>query len=122
MLERRETEYLLVQKGDTMTTQAPKISLQRLKQLIGEEMQRVTEAVDHKSISDIVGVASKLLAAVEGFKEKAPPAAVNATTPHLAELERVLENMLSSPGSYVPKVKKEPKKVSLSAKKATGAA
>lgn len=104
-----------------MTTQAPKISLLRLKQLIGEEVHKVNEQVDHKSISDIVGVASKLLAAVEAFREKAPPAAVNATTPHLAELERVLENMLSTPGSYVPTPKKEPKRVSLSAKKAAGA-
>ncbi len=103
-----------------MTTQSPKISLVRLKQLIGEELQKVTEQVDHKSISDIVGVASKLLAAVEAFKEKAPPAAVNATTPHLAELERVLENMLSSPGSYVPRVKKEPKRVTLKATKSEG--
>jgi hypothetical protein len=105
-----------------MTTQAPKISLLRLTQLIAEELERkrLHEQVDHKSISDIVGVASKLLAAVEAFKEKAPPAAVNATTPHLSELERVLENMLSTPGSYVPKAKKEPKKVSLAAKKSIG--
>jgi len=101
-----------------MTTQTtPKVSLQRLKQLIAEETQKIDEQVDHKSINGIVGVASKLLAAVEAFKEKAPPAAINATTPHLGELERVLENMLSSPGSYVPRIKKEPKKVSLSAKK-----
>lgn len=105
-----------------MTNQAPKISLTRLTQLIAEELHRVQEQVDHKSISDIVGVASKLLAAVEAFREKAPHAAVNATTPHLAELERVLENMLSTPGSYVPKAKKEPKIVSLAAKKATGGA
>jgi hypothetical protein len=101
-----------------MTT--PKISLLRLRQLIREEteLSALSEAVDHKGISSIVAVASKLLAAVDGFKEKAPPAAINATTPHLAELEKVLENMVSSPGSYVPTPKKEPKRVSLKATKA----
>jgi hypothetical protein len=102
-----------------MTT--PKISLLRLRQLIKEELAQgaVNEQVDHKSINAVVGVASKLLAALEGFKEKAPPAAINATTPHLGELEKVLENMLSAPGSYVPQPKKEPKKVSLKPAKAS---
>ena len=100
-----------------MTAKSPTVSLDRLKQIIAEEIDKVNEQVDHKTINSIVGVASKLLAAVEAFKEKAPPAAINATTPHLGELERVLENMLSTPASYVPRVKKEPKKVSLSAKK-----
>lgn len=83
-----------------------------------EHLKTLREAVDHKSINSVVTVASKLLAAVEGFKEKAPPAAINAVTPHLGELEKMLENMVSNPGSYVPAPKKEPKKVSLVAKKA----
>jgi hypothetical protein len=100
-----------------MTTATPKIGLLKLRQLINEELKQVDEAVDHNSIRDIVTVASKLLAAVEGFKEKAPPAAVNAVTPHLGEMERVLEDMVSSPGSYVARPKVEPKRVSLKAVK-----
>jgi len=99
-----------------MTTKTPKVTLERLKEIIAEEVRTVNEQVDHKTINSIVGVASKLLAAVESFKEKAPPAAINACTPHLGELEKVLENMLSTPASYVPRVKKEPKVVSLSSK------
>ena len=109
---------MLAEGHHTMTTQAPKIGLSRLRQLVKEELSKVDESVDHKNINSIVGVATKLLAAVEAFKEKAPPAAVNATTSHLGELERVLDDMASFPGSYVPKIRKEPKKVSLSAKKA----
>jgi hypothetical protein len=101
---------------------ATTISEARLREIIQEvmkeEMANVNEAVDHKSINGIVTVASKLLAAVEVFKEKAPPAAINAVTPHLGELEKMLENMVSSPGSYVPVPKREPKIVSLTAKKA----
>jgi len=92
------------------------ISLQKLQELIKEEL---LETVDHKSINSVVGVASKLLAAVETFKEKAPPAAINALTPHLAEIQKNLENMVSSPGSYVPVPKKQPKKVSLKAVKSS---
>ncbi len=100
------------------------ISEERLREIVVEEFkawrrerEKLGEAVDHKNVSVVVNVASKLLAAIEAFKEKAPHAAVNATTPHLAELEKVLENMVSSPGSYVPVPKKEPQRVSLSAKK-----
>jgi hypothetical protein len=72
---------------------ATKISLLRLRQLINEEIKQasVNEAVDHKGINSIVNVASKLLAAVEAFKEKAPPSAIHAVTPHIAELEGVTE-------------------------------
>lgn len=102
-----------------MTT--PTITARRLRQIIKEELLQqvdLNEQVDHKSINAVVNVASKLLAAVDQFKEKAPPAAINAVTPHLAELEKVLENMVSTPGSYVPVPKKEPKKVSLKPAKA----
>ena len=92
-----------------MTT--PKITLHRLRELISEEVQSATstnESVDHKTIGDVVSIASKLLSSVEAFKEKAPTAAINAVTPHLAALEKALENMLQSPGSYVPVPKREP--------------
>jgi hypothetical protein len=96
-----------------MTT--PQISMSKLREIIKDELVQhtVTEAVDHKNITSIVTVAGKLLAAIEAFKEKAPPAAINAVTPHMGEMEKVLENMVSSPGSYVPQPKKEPQRVSL---------
>ena len=101
-----------------MTSKSPKISLERLREIIKEEVA-INEQVDHGGIRDIVISASKLLAAVEGFKEKASPSAINAVTPHLGALEKVLEDMVSSPGSYVVKPKAEPKKVSLKPVKST---
>lgn len=99
-----------------MTT--PRITIDRLREIISEEIgASVNEAVDHKGINSIVSVASKLLAAVEGFKEKAPPAAINAVTPHLSELEKTLENMINTPGSYVPQPKRAAQKVTLKAVK-----
>lgn len=93
-----------------------RITQQRLRELISEEIERavVNEFVDHSSISSVTAATSKLLAAIDGFKEKAPPAALNAVTPHLSELERVLEDMMTTPGSYVPVPKREPRTVTLS--------
>lgn len=96
----------------------PKLKLKDLRRIVKEELSALTERVDHAGINKVVTGASKLLAAVEAFKESAPPSAINAVTPHIDELERVLEDMVSTPGSYVPKPKVEPKKVSLKAVKA----
>jgi hypothetical protein len=94
-----------------------KLKLKDLRQIVKEELSALHEQVDHAAIKDVVNGAQKLLAAVEAFKGTAPPSAINAVTPHINELERVLEDMLSTPGSYVPKKKVEPKKVSLKAVK-----
>ena len=95
------------------------ITQDRLRELINEELEKalVNEFVDHSSISTVTGAASKLLAAIESFKDKvkeSAPAAINAVTPHLSELERVLENMVTTPGSYVPVPRKEPRTITLS--------
>jgi hypothetical protein len=93
------------------------ITVKKLRRIINEELELkvLKEAIDHKGINNVIGVASKLLSAIETFKEKAPPAAINAVTPHLDELEKVLENMAENPGAYVPRPKPEPKKVTLKA-------
>lgn len=74
-----------------------------LRRIIREELVVFHEQVDHAGIKNVVTGAQKLLAAIESFKSSAPPAAINATVPHLDELATVLENMLSTPGSYVQK-------------------
>ena len=72
----------------------------------------MNEKVDHSSIKSVVTNASELLDAIESFKEKAGVTAVNAVTPHIGQLETTLEDMLSSPASYVQKVKLGPQKIS----------
>jgi|SRR3990167_6256350 hypothetical protein len=96
----------------------PKISLPRLRQIVTEEISaKIQEQVDHAGIRDVVNGASKLLAAVEAFKASATGAMISALTPQLPEIDKVLENMVSNPASYVEKKKVEPKKVSLRAVK-----
>lgn len=103
-----------------------KISEKRLREIVIEEFKasrqqtQVQEAVDHAGISAVVAAASKLMAAIDAFKQKAAPAAINALTPGLGQLEKTLEDMVSTPGSYVAKPKVEPKKVSLRAVKGEG--
>jgi hypothetical protein len=96
-----------------MTTKAPKISINDLRRIVREELSPVNEQIDHKAMSAVSTAASKFLEALETFKEKAPPAAMNAVTPHVSALEKALEDMVNTPGSYVSKPKQEPKKVSL---------
>jgi exopolyphosphatase/pppGpp-phosphohydrolase len=96
-----------------MTQAEPKLKLRDLRKIVKEELDQLNEQIDHAGIKDVVTGASKLLASVEAFKKSAPRSAINAVTPHINELERVLEDMVSSPGSYVVKPKPEPKKVSL---------
>jgi hypothetical protein len=93
------------------------LNIKDLRKIIKEELAAVNERVDHAGINKVVTGASKLLAAVEAFREGAPASAINAVTPHIDELERVLEDMVSTPGSYVPRPKAIPKKVTLKAVK-----
>jgi len=95
-----------------------KISEQRLRQIIAEELRALSEDVDHVAIKDVVGKAADLITAIKEFKEEASPAMMNALTPHLESVERALADMVSTPGSYVTAPKKEPKKVSLRAQPA----
>lgn len=103
-------------------SEKPSINIDRLREIIKEEIaekkkreKALSEGLDHKAISNVVSVASKLLAAVETFKEKAGPSATSAVTPHLGSLEKVLEDMMNTPASYVAKPKPELKRVSLRA-------
>lgn len=91
-----------------------KITMPQLKKIIGEELRlSLKEAVDHASIREVVNDASKLLAAVEAFKKSANGSMMNALTPQISDIEKVLEDMVSTPGSYVEKQKTKPQKVSL---------
>lgn len=98
-------------------SQRNRIDSVTLRKIVKEELKQLREAVDHAAIRDVVTAASKLLESISDFKEAAPASAINSVTPHLSELEKVLEDMVSTPGSYVPRVKQEPKTVSLRAVK-----
>lgn len=94
-----------------------KLKLDDLRKIVKEELSTLREGVDHEGATSVVTTAGKFMSAVEAFKSKMSSAQGNATNVHLAALERALEDMIQTPGSYVDKPKIEPKKVSLRAVK-----
>lgn len=89
------------------------IKLDKVRQIIREELaakSNLDEGVDHKSIKSVVAAASNLLKAIESFeKSNLSPEMVNSVGSGLQTLKASLEDMVQTPGSYVPKP--EPKKV-----------
>ena len=102
-------------RGEGVRMNKQRISMPRLKEIIRDELR---EALDHDDAAALVGVVSKLFKAIEAFEEKASPAAINAATPHLGELKKVLNAIVDAPRSYVSQPKKEPQHVSMKAGKA----
>ncbi len=95
-----------------------KITELDLRKIVVEELSAIREQVDHEGVKHVVTTASKLLKALEQFKEKEPtPAMVNAMTPHLDTMISLLESMISNPSSYVVRIKPEPRTVRLRAVK-----
>ena len=98
-------------------TQKFKINEDRLREIIAEELKNINEEVDHEGVRTVVNGASKLLKAIGAFKGDSTGAMTNAVTPHLDAILKALENMVSTPASYVDKPKVEPKRVKLRAVK-----
>lgn len=96
----------------------PKISVERVRKIVAEELARLTEEVDHAGISNVVKLAGKLLDGIKKFDEGASGKMKSSVVPHLDQLRKTLEDMVSSPGSYVDVPVKEPKIVSLKAQPA----
>lgn len=98
-----------------------KLKLGDLRKIVKEELTILSEAAkeqaDHAAKAAVSSAASKLLGAIDDFKEVATPAALSALTPHIDELVKLLNHMNDTPGAYIVKPKVEPKKVSLKAVK-----
>lgn len=90
----------------------PKIGLDRLKKIIREELENLYEGEDHDSASKIMSSATKLLNAIESFKESASEK-VKAEMVDLEKVEQILQRVISSPMQYVDTSKPPAKKVSL---------
>lgn len=89
------------------------ISKERLRKIVAEEIDRLRETVDHEGAKIVVTESSKLLKALNQFKENATGQMIGSTVPHVDTLIATLEQMISSPASYVDKQKPEVKTVKL---------
>jgi len=88
-----------------------RLSEKRLREIVTEELSVLREKLDHEAVRLIVTESSKLLKAVEQFKETANVTMTNSVQPHLDELSSTLERMIANPGTYVDKPKPVVKKV-----------
>lgn len=79
-----------------------KVTEKQIRQVVREELRaKLTEAVDHESITGIVSGASKLLKAIDAFRTSAGAQAMNAVSPEIDAIASRLEDMVSNPGGYV---------------------
>lgn len=90
-----------------------KISVSMLRDCIVEVLDEsnkddLNESIDHDAVKNIVTAASKLLSAVEAFRDSANGSMTSSVVPQLDQLQGALENMVENPGSYVDR--NEPQK------------
>lgn len=94
-----------------------KIGLRQLKEMIKEELEILREGDDHDAAVRIMTSASKLLKAIDNFKENSSEKSRSEMGQHLEEIEKTLKRIVASPLHYVDATKPAPKKVTLKPQK-----
>lgn len=94
-----------------------KIGISRLKKIIREELENLREGDDHDAASKIMSAATKLLGAIESFKESASEKAKAEMGSNLEGIEKLLNRIVSSPMQYVDATNPPAKMVSLKPEK-----
>lgn len=97
----------------------PKIGLEKLKKIIQEEMLNLHEGADHDTAAKIMSGASKLLKAIEAFKNTASEKVKAEMGSNLEEVEKLLNRIAASPMQYVDATKPTARKVSLKPQKSS---
>lgn len=95
----------------------PKIELNKLKKIIREEMISITEGANHDAASKNMSGATKLLNAIENFKNNASERVKADLAVHLDGITKLLDRIVASPMQYVDVTKPPMKKVTLKAQK-----
>ena len=91
-----------------------KITLNRLKTIISEEISMLVNEDSSKSdkVAKLVMNASKLLKALETFRDNVKDIkAVDAVSPHLESLIGVMDQMVDHASTYVDDPKVQPKRL-----------
>lgn len=93
-----------------------KIGIARLKEIIQEEIENMSlqEGADHDTATKIMSSASKLLKAIEAFKDTGSEKLKSEVGESVDNLEKILNRVVASPMQYIDTVKPtKVKKVSL---------
>jgi molybdenum-dependent DNA-binding transcriptional regulator ModE len=94
-----------------------KIEINRLQKIIREELENLREGADHDSAAKLMSAATKLINAIDSFKEAASEKAKAELDAHLASVEQTLSRIVSSPMQYVDVTKPPVKRVTLKPQK-----
>jgi len=94
-----------------------KIGISRLKKIIREELENIYEGVDEDSAAKMAQTASKLLSAIESFKEASSEKVKSEVGSSLEGVEQLLKRVVASPMQYVDVTSPGPKKVTLKPEK-----
>lgn len=95
----------------------PKIGLDVLKRIIREELERLDEGPDHDTASKQASAASKLLNAIDSFKQAVSEKTKAELGESMTQIEKVLNRIVASPLQYVDTSKPPVKKVTLKPEK-----
>ena len=80
----------------------PKITLDRLKKIIREEVEMLHEGEDHDSAAKVMNSAAKLISAIEAFREAgSEKAKTSLAEAGLDQVESALKRVIDSPMQYV---------------------
>jgi len=91
-----------------------KITIETLKKIISEEIQNtIREGANEDSAAALASSASKLLKAIESFKDAATEKSRVDMGSHVDEIEKILKRIIASPMQYVDVPKPAVQKVSL---------
>lgn len=90
-----------------------KITITELRKIISEEIKNLREGANEDQAAAMASSASKLLKAIESFKEVATAKAKADLGTHVDETEKLLKRIVASPMQYIDAPKPAVKKVTL---------
>lgn len=85
-----------------------KINLKTLQENINKNAQVIYESLNTAEAKSLYVLVVDLYEEINSFEKEAPPAALNALSPHLQHVQSMLENMLREPLNYVSRSEEEP--------------
>jgi len=84
-----------------------KIDLKKLQESINKNAQVIYESLNTAEAKSLYVLVVDLYEEINAFEKEAPPAALNALSPHLQQVQSMLENMLREPLNYVSRAEDE---------------
>jgi len=78
-----------------------RVNLRKLQKTINKDASLIYESLNTAEAKKLYGLVVDLYEEINSFEKDAPPAAINALSPHLKQVHSMLENMLKEPMNYV---------------------